>query len=102
MPVDFDKAVADPESVFGEPERVLREPSLTRDQKIEILRRWEYNVSEEAVALEEGMPGEENGRLRRILLALGELAGPIDVDRTGPSKQHGLSRKAVGLPNGRK
>jgi len=102
MSVNFEKAAQDPASAFSTPEDVLREASLTREQKIEILRRWEYNASEEAVALEEGMPGDETGILRRILIALGEVAGPIDVDLTAPSKQHGLSRSAVGLPNSKK
>lgn len=99
MSVEFERAVLDPASAFDNPEDVVGEASLTRDQKIEILRRWEYNASEEAVALEEGMPGEETGILRRILIALGEVAGPINVDLTAPAKQHGLSRKSVGLPN---
>ncbi len=97
MPVEFDSAVLNPSAVFAAPEDVLAEKSLTREQKIEILRRWEYDASGEAVALEEGMPGDEDGLLRRILVALGSVSGPIDVALTPPSKQHGLSRKAVGL-----
>lgn len=99
MSVDFEKSIQDPASAFEGPEDVLREASLTREQKIEILRRWEYNAAEEAVALEEGMPGDETGILRRILVALGEVAGPINVELTAPVKQHGLSRRAVGLPD---
>lgn len=102
MPAEFEKAVQDPASVFAQPEDVLRDASLTREQKIEILRRWEYNASEEAVALEEGMPGDENGILRRVLIALGAVAGPINLDLTAPIKQHGLSRKAVGLADNKK
>lgn len=94
----LEKALLDPGSVFGSPEAVLTEAGLSQDDKIEILRRWEYNAAEEAVALEEGMPGEESDLLRRILLALGKIAGPIDVEHTGPSKQHGLSREAVKRP----
>ena len=85
----LEKALLDPQSVFETPQDVVREPSLSTDRKIEILRRWEYNVSEEAVALEEGMPGEE------ILVAIGELGGAIDAERTGPTKQHGLPRDAI-------
>lgn len=101
MPAEFDRAVQDPASVFAQPEDVLQDEALTREQKVEILRRWEYNASEEAVALEEGMPGDETGLLRRILIALGAVAGPIDLDLTAPIKQHGLSRRSVGLPNGK-
>lgn len=48
------------------------------------------HASEEAVALEEGMPGAETDVLRRVLLALGSLTGPLDIECTGPTKQHGL------------
>lgn len=92
---EFEKALLDPQSVFETPQDVVQAPSLSTDRKIEILRRWEYNVSEEAVALEEGMPGEESGLLREILVAIGELAGSINAERTGPTKQHGLPRDAV-------
>ncbi|WP_197945362.1 hypothetical protein [Oricola thermophila] len=91
----YEKALADPSDVFETPEAVLEADDLDREQKIEILRRWEYNVSEEDVALEEGMPGEESGLLRRILIALGTLVGPIDVSHTPPSKQHGLPRSSL-------
>lgn len=91
----YEKALADPSGVFATPEAVLEAGDLDRAQKIEILRRWEYNVAEEDVALEEGMPGDESGLLRRILVALGTLAGPIDVGHTPPSKQHGLTRSSV-------
>lgn len=91
----YSKALADPSDVFETPEAVLEAADFSREQKIEILRRWEYNASEEDVALEEGMPGDESGLLRRILLALGELTGSIDVGGTPPSKQHGLPRSSV-------
>jgi len=93
--VRYKRALADPSDVFETPEAVLEADDLENDQKIEILRRWEYNVSEEDVALEEGMPGDESGLLRRILVALGMLTGPIDVDHTPPSKQHGLPRSSL-------
>lgn len=93
------QALMDPESVFSSPEDVAESADLTRDQKIEILQRWEYNAAEEAVALEEGMPGEESDLLRRILIVLGNLAGPLDLTRTGPAKQHGLPRSAIVKPD---
>ena len=48
----YEKALADPSDVFDTPEDVLKAADLNKGQKIEILRRWEYNVSEEDVALE--------------------------------------------------
>ena len=94
-PNEFEKAKETPQGIFGSPEGVLRSTTFADEQKIEILRRWEYQASEEAVALEEGMPGEESDLLRRILIALGQLTGPIDVEQTAPSKQHGLPRAAI-------
>lgn len=91
----LEKARLDPAAVFDAPEDVISEVGLTNEQKIEVLRRWEYNASEEAVALEEGMPGEESDLLRRILVAIGELTGPLDLERTAPTKQHGLARDAI-------
>jgi hypothetical protein len=97
--IDIERALLDPGSVFETPEDVFTQSSLTSDQKIEILRRWEYDEAEVNVAVEEGMPGNDTGLLRRILLVLdGLTGGGGDPERTGPSKQHGLDRPAV---NGR-
>ena len=92
---DIDQAMLDPPSVFATPEEVLDHPALTQAEKIEILQRWEYDAAEIAVAVEEGMPGAEETLLRRITLALQQLAGPLDLDKAGASKQQGLARGAV-------
>lgn len=94
-PIDLDKALLDPASVFETPEAVEGCAQLSSEQRIEILRRWEYDASEGAVATEEGMPDGENDLLRRVLLALDRLAGDVDVAKTGPTKQEGLTRDAV-------
>ena len=86
----LDKAMLEPATIFPTPEDVLREESLTTEQKVEILSRWEYQAADEAVALEEGMPGDDSDLLYRILTAIGEVAGRLDLERTAPSKQHGL------------
>lgn len=93
--VDIDQALLDPGSVFATPEVLLACDGVLMPQKIEILRRWAYDASEVSVAVEEGMPGEDNGLLRRILLALEQLTGGIDGERTGPTKQHGIPRSAI-------
>jgi len=91
----IETALQAPSSVFAAPEEVLAREELTREQKIEILWRWQYDAAELGVAVEEGMPGEDNGLMRSIMLALGTLTGPIDLEHTGPSKQHGLPHSAV-------
>ena len=93
--IDIEKALLDPSSVFGTPEDILKNQAIASDQKIEILRRWEYDAAEVSVAVEEGMPGDDPSLLRRIILALDELTGGADTERTGPSKQHGIDRSAV-------
>ena len=64
-------------------------------QKVEVLRRWEYDASESCVATEEGMPDGESDLLRRILLALEKLSVKIDLDQVGPTKQHGIPKSAI-------
>lgn len=86
----LDQALLDPGSVFASPEVVGDHPSLTPEQKIEILRSWEYDAAELAVAEEEGMQGPENNLLQRILLALAKLTHGRDVEFVAPTKQHGL------------
>ncbi len=88
--VDFEQGLQNPASVFGTPEAVVAHTGLTREQKLEILRAWEYDAAETEVATEEGMPGGDGDLLRRVLLALASLDGRIDVDGTGPTKQHAL------------
>lgn len=92
---DLDRALLDPPSVFATPEAVVAHPALATAEKIEILKRWAYDAADIAVAVEEGMPGAEEPLLRRITLALQLLAGPLDLDQAGPSKQHGFARGAV-------
>lgn len=90
IPVDYQKALLDPGSVFGGPEDVAADDSLSRDQKIEILRRWEYDASELSVAEEEGMPDGEASLLLRVTETLRTITGGYDVEHTPPTKQGGV------------
>jgi hypothetical protein len=94
-PDAIDKAMLEPASVFTSPEEVLEHDELTKQQKIDILWRWQYDAAEQSVALEEGMPGNDSDLLRRIMLVLGTLGAPLDIAHTGPTKQHGLPRPVV-------
>ena len=88
--IDLDKAQLDPSSVFSSPEELRDHPGLTREQKIEILRRWAYDASELAVAEEEGMVGGESSHLSQILSVLDSLTGGYDVEHSPPTKQEGV------------
>jgi hypothetical protein len=90
MSTNLEQGLWDPSATFVSPEEVLARADITRDQKIEILKLWEYDAAEAEVATEEGMPGAGDSLLRRILVALSELTPSGDVIRTAPAKQHGL------------
>ena len=89
------RALLDPPDVFERPADVLADEKLTKDQRIEILRRWEYDASEVSVAEEEGMPVKNGELLLQIMRALRDLVGEIDTERTPPTKQGGLDRQAL-------
>jgi hypothetical protein len=89
-PINLEQAFLDPASVFGSPEEVRDHAELTRAQKIEVLRRWEYEESEVAVAEEEGMVDGNPPILRRVLVALEELGAKIDIEHSPPTKQEGI------------
>jgi hypothetical protein len=68
-----------PAPELPDPRSVLRDATLTRQQKIDTLRRWSYDARELDVANEEGMGGEPRpSNLAAILAALHEL-GASDV-----------------------
>ena len=88
------KAILDPPSVFDTPQDVLEDEYLTTSQRIEILRRWEYDAREVSVAEDEGMPARNGETLQQILQALQKLVGDMDSSAP-PTKQGGLSREAL-------
>lgn len=89
------QALRDPPSIFETPAAVMSDETLTTSQKIEILRRWEYDACEINVAEDEGMPARDGEVLKQILEALRELGAEVNADKTPPTKQGGLSRDAL-------
>jgi hypothetical protein len=90
IPVNLEEALFDPASAFEKPEEVRDHAELTKAQKIEILRRWEYEESELAVAEEEGMVDGNPPILHRVLVALEELGAHIDTKHSPPTKLDGI------------
>ena len=86
--IDREQALADPAAVFVSPDQVARHPALSIGDKIQILRRWEADAAEEAVAEEEGMAGAEPGLLDRILAALDHLES-MTGDEPPADREHG-------------
>ncbi len=70
---DFDKAMRDPSAVFDKPKDVLKDDSLDREQKVEILKLWAYDAKQLLIAEEENMPGDHASMLNRCKRALQEL-----------------------------
>ncbi len=85
--IDVNKAMLDPTMVFEDPKDVVANVELTRDQKIEILRRWEYDARQLEVAEEEaGMAVRRPEMFDRVLQALHTLGVERDIEHTPPTK----------------
>jgi len=68
-----ERARVDPAAVFDDPKDVLAADDLSREEKIEYLRRWRYDAIELNVAADEGMGEESSAILDRVLAALDEI-----------------------------
>jgi hypothetical protein len=88
--VDVKKALLNPSVVFKRPEEVVQSNELSRDQKIEILSRREFDVRQLQVADEESMtaPRPEPVTLDAVLKAPRVLGAPA-VEHSAPTKQGG-------------
>ena len=85
--IDVKQAMLDPTSVFKDPTEVVSDENLSRDQKIEILRRWEYDAHQLEVAEEEaGMAVRRPDMFDRVLQALHTLGVELDTEHTPPTK----------------
>ncbi len=85
--IDVKKAMLDPTMVFKDPKEVVANAELTRDQKIEILRRWEYDAHQLEVAEEEaGMGVRRPEILDQVIQALHTLGAERDTEHTPPTK----------------
>jgi hypothetical protein len=86
--VDLDQARLDPGAVFRSPEALRDHPSLPLALRIELLRRWRYDLAELSVAEEEGMGGGESAALlQRVIDALSDL-GDDSADGPQPPTKH--------------
>ncbi|ASC71462.1 hypothetical protein XM38_024140 [Halomicronema hongdechloris C2206] len=88
--MDLDRAMFNPASVFASPGAVCDAQDLSHAQKVEILRRWEYDARELQVAAEENMGEGSEELLDEILAALHQLGAGIDLDNSPPTKQGGF------------
>jgi hypothetical protein len=89
-PIDIEAARANPSAAFATPQQIVDCRDLSDSLKIELLRRWAYDLDEQSVATEEGMPGEGESPLMEIMNLLEGLAGDPSCGRASPTKHHGL------------
>lgn len=92
---ELEKILLDPAAAYRCPADVAADERFDKSDRIEILRRWEYDAAECSVAGEEGMPGGNGGLIADIIDALQQLGAKIDPEKTAPTKQGGLGRSAV-------
>ena len=83
-----DQAVAQPWTVYDNPEDVRADETLSDAQKRRILDSWELDARELAVAEEENMGGGEPDMLGRVLKARASLPND-EKDERGPATKHG-------------
>jgi len=87
--MDYEKAVLDPAAVFARPEDVCDASELNHAQKVEVLKRWEYDARQLIVAEEENMPGDSGELLTQVLNALDRLGETDRPGQSAPTKQGG-------------
>lgn len=91
----FDKVVSDVSKHFATPESLLADASLTREQKLALLRQWEYDLHLLQVATEENMtgdatPGNNAEQLRQVHAAAEKLGAELDPEAAGAAKAGGI------------
>ena len=84
--MDFEKAKLNAAAVFKSPQEVVATQELSRQQKIEILQRWEQDATAMEVAEEEGMPGPQPKLLQPIRDALHALDFWPHTEHSSPNK----------------
>ncbi len=88
--MDFNAAKLNPSAVFKHPRDVVAESTLTQEQKVAVLRQWEYDAREMEVAEEENMRGGDAPvELGDVLAALDQVAPNREAGESSPNKQGG-------------
>ena len=80
---DYDKALLTPAQVFDSPMQVVVTGSLTAAQKLQVLKRWEADAHDLAVASGESMTGGEPSRFDEVRQAIHDICARERIDETG-------------------
>ena len=70
---DYDQALLTPQKIFELPMEVVETESLTTEQKLKVLKRWEADATDLEVASNENMTGGESSRLGEVRKAIHDL-----------------------------
>ena len=91
---DVEAKKVNPSSSYNDPKEVLSDNSLSRDEKIAILREWYYDALRLQESEGENMSGGEPDRLRSVSNALLELGvSPVkEADPKGEAKSSPLDK----------
>lgn len=81
----FQDVLNKPTDYFDTPDELVSSDDLTLSEKIKILRKWEEDAHQMAVASEEGMNDGEPSMLHSIKMRLSELNARTD-DSLAPTK----------------
>ncbi len=83
--IELKRARLVPSSMFASPDAVVRSADLSRAQKLQILRRWEFDARRTPCAAAIPSPGDDAGMLTLVRGALAELGALPPIRRpVGP------------------
>lgn len=88
----FEDKKTNPAAAYAHPNEVLEDASLSREQKIEVLREWHYDATRLQESAAENMTGGEPDRLQSVsnaLLKLG-VSPTAEADPRAPKPQSGV------------
>jgi hypothetical protein len=93
----FEKLAVDVAKYFSTPEALLADKDLSREQKLALLRQWEYDLHLLQVATEENMtgdspPGANAETIRALHAAAKKLGADINPDESGAVKTGAIVR----------
>ena len=77
---DYDQALKNTKKIFELPMEVVETESLTTEQKLKVLKRWEADATDLEVASNENMTGGESSRLGEVRKAIHDLCEREGID----------------------
>ena len=86
--VEFKRARLVPSSVFASPEAVVRSTDLSRAQKIQILRRWEFDARQTSSGRSIAPFSDDGPMLAHVREALAELGALSPVRSPADPQPH--------------